>query len=229
MRPQPLLRAGRPMAVGALGFATLAAGTSAVALAQNNQDVITVKKARTHVLAGRAVRVQGVLRPPHRGDVVALQARRRGRWTTLDRDGTDAAGRYGLRYRTRRPGSWKLRVRVAGAQAATAGRAGRARRGGPRRSLGRLNVYRHANASWYGPGFFGHHLACGGNLTPGTLGVAHKTLPCGTKITLRYRGRSVRVPVVDRGPYVAGREFDLTAATKQRLGFAGHGYVLTTR
>ena len=48
MRPQPLLRAGRPMAVGALGFATLAAGTSAVALAQNNhQDVITVKKART--------------------------------------------------------------------------------------------------------------------------------------------------------------------------------------
>jgi rare lipoprotein A (peptidoglycan hydrolase) len=46
---------------------------------------------------------------------------------------------------------------------------------------------------------------------------------------VRYRGRSVRVPVVDRGPYVAGREFDLTSATKQRLGFQGHGYVLTTR
>jgi len=218
------------MAVGALGFATLAAGTSAVALAQNNhQDVITVKTARTHVLAGRAVHVQGVLRPPHRGDAVTLQARRGRHWSTLDRDAIDAAGRYRLRYRTRRPGSWKLRVRVAGAKAATAGRAGRVGGGGLRRSLGRLNVFRHAYASWYGPGFFGHHLACGGSLTPGTLGVAHKTLPCGTKVTLRYHGRSVRVPVVDRGPYVAGREFDLTSATKQRLGFQGHGYVLTTR
>jgi rare lipoprotein A len=39
----------------------------------------------------------------------------------------------------------------------------------------------------------------------------------------------VRVPVVDRGPYVAGREFDLTAATKQKLGFGSTGTVLTTR
>ena len=71
--------------------------------------------------------------------------------------------------------------------------------------------------------------ACGRTLSSGTVGVANKTLPCGTKVTVRYRGRSVRVPVVDRGPYVAGREFDLTSATKQRLGFQGHGYVLTTR
>jgi rare lipoprotein A len=231
MRPQPLLRATRPMAVGALGFATIATGTSAVALAQNTQntqDAITVKKARTHVLAGRAVRVQGTLHPAHRGDVVVLQARRGGHWRTLTRDATDAGGRYRLRYRTKRPGSWKVRVRVAGARVASAGRA-TAAKARQRRSLGRLNVYRHAYASWYGPGFFGHHLACGGNLTPGTLGVAHKTMPCGTKLTIRYRGRSVRVPVVDRGPYVAGREFDLTSATKQRLGFAGYGYVLVTR
>ena len=98
-----------------------------------------------------------------------------------------------------------------------------------RHDLGRLNVYRRAAASWYGPGLFGSHLACGGCLTPGTLGVANKSLPCGTKVTLRYRGRSVRVPVVDRGPYVAGREYDLTSATKARLGFRGHGYVLATR
>ena len=98
-----------------------------------------------------------------------------------------------------------------------------------RRGAGRLNVYRFAQASWYGPGLYGGHLACGGTLTPGTLGVANKSLPCGAKVTLRYHGRSVRVPVVDRGPYVAGREFDLTAATKDRLGFAGHGYVLATR
>jgi len=72
-------------------------------------------------------------------------------------------------------------------------------------------------------------LACGGTLSPGTLGVAHKTLPCGTKVTLRHHGHTVRVPVVDRGPFVAGREFDLTAATKQRLGFGSTGTVQSTR
>jgi rare lipoprotein A (peptidoglycan hydrolase) len=60
------------------------------------------------------------------------------------------------------------------------------------------------------------------------MGVANKTLPCGTLVTLRYGGRTVRVPVVDRGPYVEGREFDLTEATKEALGFAGVGEVWST-
>ena len=64
---------------------------------------------------------------------------------------------------------------------------------------------------------------------PGTLGVANKTLPCGTKVKLRYHGRSVTVPVIDRGPYVAGRDYDLTEATKERLGFPGVGTVLASR
>jgi len=229
MRPQPLLRATRPMAASALGFATLATGVSAVAQAQNtNQDAISVSQSRTHVVSGRSALVQGSLRGAKAGSVVALQARRGGKWRTLKLDRTDAGGHYRLRYRARRPGSWLVRVRLAGPQAAaaTATPASTAR---PRETVGRLNVYRRAYASWYGPGLYGGHLACGGTLTPGTLGVAHKSLPCGTKITLRYHGRSVRVPVVDRGPYVAGREFDLTSATKDRLGFRGHGYVLSTR
>ena len=92
--------------------------------------------------------------------------------------------------------------------------------------VGRLNVFRRALASWYGPGLYGGHLGCGGTLTPRTLGVASKTLPCGKEVTLRHRGRTVRVPVVDRGPYVGGRELDLTAATKDRLGFSGAGTIL---
>ena len=59
--------------------------------------------------------------------------------------------------------------------------------------------------------------------------MAHKTLPCGSKLTLRKGSRTVRVRVIDRGPYVGGREFDLTEATAQRLRFHGHGAVLTTR
>jgi rare lipoprotein A len=89
-----------------------------------------------------------------------------------------------------------------------------------------LTSYRFAGASYYGPGLYGNGVACGGTLEPGTLGVANKTLPCGTMVKLRYGGRSITVPVIDRGPYVAGRDYDLTEATKDRLGFPGVGDVL---
>jgi rare lipoprotein A (peptidoglycan hydrolase) len=76
-------------------------------------------------------------------------------------------------------------------------------------------------ASWYGPGLYGNHLACGNTLTTGTWGVAHKSLPCGTRLVVCYRHYCTRVRVVDRGPYVSGREFDLTAAVARHLGFSG--------
>lgn len=90
-----------------------------------------------------------------------------------------------------------------------------------------LTSYRLAGASYYGPGLYGNGVACGGTLEPATLGVANKTLPCGTKVKLRYHGRQITVPVIDRGPYVAGREYDLTEATKDALGFPGVGYVMS--
>ena len=88
-----------------------------------------------------------------------------------------------------------------------------------------MKVFRSAAASYYGPGLYGNKLGCGGTLTPSTLGVAHKSLPCGTRLTVRYRGRSVRVAVIDRGPYAGDREFDLTQATKNRIGFPSTGRV----
>jgi len=69
------------------------------------------------------------------------------------------------------------------------------------------------NISWYGPGFYGHNGACGlvpGGIQKDTVGVAHRTLPCGTKVTFRYNGRTVTTMVIDRGPYVAGRIWDMT-------------------
>jgi len=90
----------------------------------------------------------------------------------------------------------------------------------------RVTTYRLAGASYYGPGLYGNGVACGGTLEPGTLGVANKTLPCGTKVKLRYHGRSITVPVIDRGPYVAGRDYDLTEATKDALRFPGVGDVM---
>ena len=69
------------------------------------------------------------------------------------------------------------------------------------------------NISWYGPGLYGNGGACGmvpGGIQPDTVGVAHRTLPCGTKVTFRYNGRTATARVIDRGPYVAGRTWDMT-------------------
>src|SRR6476469_466643 len=87
--------------------------------------------------------------------------------------------------------------------------------GGDQRA--RTADYQRVKATWYGPGLYGNHLACGGKLSHSTLGVAHKSLPCGTKVALRYRGRTIVVPVVDRGPYARGVSYDLTQATARQL------------
>ncbi len=74
-------------------------------------------------------------------------------------------------------------------------------------------------ATWYGPGFFGNQTACGQTLTTKTRGVAHKTLPCGSKVVVRYKGRFVRTTVIDRGPFANGAVWDLTQATARDLRF----------
>jgi rare lipoprotein A len=72
-----------------------------------------------------------------------------------------------------------------------------------------------------GPAAFGRHTACGGVIHPDTEGVAHPTLPCGARIFVSYGGKTVLVQVIDRGPYVPGRQFDLTDALARRLGVRG--------
>ena len=73
-------------------------------------------------------------------------------------------------------------------------------------------------ASWYGPGFYGNTTACGQTLRKRTIGVAHKKLPCGSKVAIAYRGRWARATVIDRGPFIAGRKWDLTYQLALRLG-----------
>lgn len=223
MRPQFTLRArGAGMALGALCSMTITlgalpgnaqssepTGSSPVASAATVQSIVPGVR-RLNVVAGRRAVVTGYVRPGIAGRTVLVQARVGQRWKTVARATTRSKGRFVVRFRAQRPDSTMLRLRSDGS----------------RRMLGRLNVYRTANASWYGPGLYGNSLSCGGTLSPSTLGVAHKSLPCGTKVTLRRGSRIVRVRVIDRGPFVGGREFDLTAATKERLRFAGVGRVL---
>jgi peptidoglycan lytic transglycosylase len=76
-----------------------------------------------------------------------------------------------------------------------------------------------STATWYGPGFFHHKTACGKTLKRRTVGVAHRNLPCGTKVTLKYGHRYLTTRVVDRGPYANGVRWDLTQRAAKKLHF----------
>jgi rare lipoprotein A len=171
----------------------------------------------THtVLAGNGLAVRGKVRPGGRRRVKVVF---RGPDQGVETVTTKANGTFALRWDPARTGSYAARAYAVHDRRIRASRS-------PQR---RLTTYRFAHASYYGPGLYGNGVACGGTLMPGTMGVAHKTLPCGTKVKLRYRGRTVTVPVIDRGPYVPGRDYDLTEAVKERLGFPGIGTVLVSR
>lgn len=79
-------------------------------------------------------------------------------------------------------------------------------------------------ASWYGSES-GNRTASGMRFDGSQLIVAHKSLPFGTKLRLTYRGRSIVVPVEDRGPFIAGRTLDISEAVARRLGTKNAGVV----
>jgi len=88
-----------------------------------------------------------------------------------------------------------------------------------------VNVYRPALATYFGPGLYGNKTYCGQVLTPLLLGVAHRRLPCGTQVAILFDRREIIVPVVDRGPFNGGYDWDLTQATADALGFTASGAI----
>jgi hypothetical protein len=165
------------------------------------------------VAQGATAVVRGTVGPRHPGRLVRLELLDRGRWRTVAADRTDRRGRYRLAHRAGFVGGRFARVTFRGDSA----------NAGAERRIGKLRGYRPALASRYD--MYGGALACGGSLGHDSLVVAHKTLPCGARVRISYRGRSVTATVRDRGPYVGGREFDLAGAVARRLGFDGVGEI----
>jgi rare lipoprotein A len=165
-----------------------------------------------NVLLGHAVRFRGAVERGDAGRAVTVEQLDplTGLWgvvatTTVAPDGTFVAS-----WQPRHSGRFQTHAIVT--------RDGAAGASGASPELA-LTIYKPALATWYGPGFFGKRTACGIKLTRDLIGVAHRRLPCGTNVALRYRGRVVVAPVVDRGPFRRGADWDLTAATAQALGF----------
>ncbi len=82
----------------------------------------------------------------------------------------------------------------------------------------RKAAHKASLATWFGPGFYGKQTACGQTMTPSIVGVANRTLPCGTLVKVTYDGHRLTLPVLDRGPYAKGVDWDLTAGAAQALG-----------
>jgi rare lipoprotein A len=193
---------------GAQGSVPALTGAGPEASASSAPNAVSLKGQR-NVMADRAVTFRGRVAPGGSHRVVVQVGGRKLRTRTHN------DGAYKVRWHAPRAGVYSARSRVHGSSV--------------RSHRVRVNAYRPAAASYYGPGLYGGALACGGTLSPDKLGVANKSLPCGSKVTLRYHGNTVTVQVIDRGPYAGNREYDLTAATKAKLGFPSTGTVLTTR
>jgi rare lipoprotein A len=155
--------------------------------------------------------VSGSLPSADAGRTVELQvmgARTGWSWQTATETQVTGDGSYNATWQTNRAGQFAVRALVpeAGADVAT---------GLPTISV---IVYRRSIATLYGPGFYGHRTACGMVLRRYTIGVANRTLPCGTPVAVYYQGQMMVVPVIDRGPYAHGANWDLTMATGAALG-----------
>jgi hypothetical protein len=197
--------------------AATGSGTSAPAVSQPVPVLVHAAfklAARTiNVLGSHPVTVHGHLTPARAGRSVRLQVHGSRGWRTISRTRTGGAG--GFRLHGEVGSGLKRRLRVVFGGDNT--------NGATTRPAGTVTVYSQDEASWYSDG---GSTACGFHAT---MGVANRTLPCGTKVRFYSDGHTVTATVDDRGPYVGGRNWDLNQNTASALGFGGVGTVWVTQ
>jgi hypothetical protein len=218
----------RPLAIAA-AIAVTALTASSVALAQapaptggasfGDADGLTVTPG---AMVGHVAKIRGTLASAAGGPVrVERQDPATGDWEAIASGRADDTGAFSVSWKPDANGRWPLRAvpDTAATIASTAASADT--------STGIATIYRPTRATWYG--MFGRTTACGVRLTRTTMGVAHKTLPCGTMVAVSLDGRTIEVPVIDRGPYAKGVALDLTWAAAQAIGMEGTDHVGWTR
>jgi peptidoglycan lytic transglycosylase len=203
-----------PVATADLASAAAAAPTGAATPASPQTPLKVAARLAVHphqyaVLGSGGIRVAGLLMPAAAGRMVRLESHTGQGWHTVAHGQTGRRGRFSLRYAPGAGTGRRLRVRFGGD----------ATNAGTTRPAGSVSVFYQDVASWYTDA---GNTACGFHAG---LGVANRTLPCGTHVAFHYGGRTVTAVVDDRGPYVGGRNWDLNQNTVAALGFAGAGEV----
>jgi len=177
---------------------------------------------RASALLRNGLRVSGSASPNAAGRTVEIERlghQTSWRWAPTVRATIAGDGSFGATWHTNHIGRFSIRARLI--EPATSHAAS------TQASLPSVTVtvYRAAIATQYGPGFYGQRTACGQKLTPSTIGVANRTLACGTPVAVYYHGHTLVVPVIDRGPYANHADWDLTEATGRALGISGTAVV----
>jgi hypothetical protein len=191
--------------VGLLVLSSIVAIEGA-ALAAKGPRITSLRLSPDHLVEGSPVTAVGTLSREVDADEVIIQEWRAEHWWTVRR-----APVYGRAFQTtftpKETGSGVIRALIPGLN-------------GRGQWIAVLTVFRETEATWYGPGFYGQSTACGQTYDDQILGVAHRSLPCGTNVTFFFNGVVLTVPVIDRGPYSTA-DWDLSAETARRLGFSG--------
>ena len=170
----------------------------------------TITFTPSNVIEGQVTVATGTLESSDAGQPVALEIESKPDvWDAVATSTVGSNGAFSIGWKAKIVGAFNMRV-VSGALASASASVST-----PETSL---SIFPSVIATWYGPGLYGHRTACGEMLTRHILGVAHRSLPCGTPVTLYYGDQSITVSVIDRGPYANGATFDLTSATAQALG-----------
>jgi rare lipoprotein A len=193
---------------GGVGLSSTTRSATSAAVANQrvtvSEDGITVS-ARTGVLLHGRLWVSGTVSPGHPGATVVVQQSQGGAaWTDAATTTVGSDDSFLAAWRPQQVGRSSLRVRLEGTA-----------RVSPSISV---VAYRPSIATLFGPGLWGNHTACGEVLRKKTLGVANRKLPCGTEVAIYYQGRTLVVPVIDRGPYANHANWDLTMATGRAVG-----------
>lgn len=166
----------------------------------------------TTAVVGRLTQLHGHLLPAIPGRKVVLEVRQGRRWVPAVAARTNRRGAFDFRYAPAATSSQRVQVAFDGDL--LNGRADSAPRS--------IVPMEYAEVSWYEDA---GDTACGFHAT---YGIASRTLPCGSKVTLSYGGRDVVATVDDRGPFVDSRLYDLNQTTAGALGMHGLATVLAS-
>jgi rare lipoprotein A len=197
----------------ALPATAAAQGTGGSSAPPPQPKTTVALSAGPHALLGRATKLTGTVKRRYRGRVVRIQRfdEAAGKWRSEARTTVSRSGAFVARWKPEALGALRVRAALQRRRAASVTSAS------PEVSV---RVFAPAKTTYYGPGLYGNRTACGQELTPELVGVAHRRLPCGTLVEVAYGGTTIVVPVVDRGPFVKGITWDLTEAAAQQLGIA---------
>jgi rare lipoprotein A len=174
---------------------------------------------RASAMLRKGLRVSGTIPSADNGSVVEIErlGRETGwKWSPTAHGTAGSNGSFTAFWPANHIGRFQVRAVIEG-------RGGSSARAATPSSPVTVTVYRPSIATWYGPGSYGRKTACGVTLKKTTIGVANRTLPCGMPVAIYYQGKTMIVPVIDRGPYANHADWDLTATAAKELGMYATG------